>query len=432
MSGVLQACLANRGKKTKGKLLSKLLDSTICSICHDYMFVPMMTQCGHNYCYSCLTSWFDSNSTLELSCPQCRASISETPNLNSALQQWLDTLLDTLHRKEKDNKDFQVLHDAKNETESAYKSDKKNDNLFNGIFKTSAIGVVDEDDDGILRCSNCHWELEDDDEGMCPHCNSRIRSRMTTNGIPQRHTSEDEEDEEGSETSEGEIEDIAQSIQRYQAEVQNNIAQLENEDGSLIGDLRSRFPFLVRSTTPGDAKVYFPTYSMYADNDMTLNENERSRRTRLIQDLEAAGRGEGDISQFRHVTDRMNSSTAQGGYVGTDISEDDSLDDQDEDDVVIYSDDEEPHGGVVDLEAEDTDNSAQEQDYDSDYLEHYEEDGFVTGDSLDDGEGEQDYSEHGVDDKDAHNEHDMEEEDESEFRMPRRRYQVVLDGSEDE
>lgn len=428
MNGVLQTCLADRSKKTKGKLLSKLLDSMICSVCHDYMFVPMMTQCGHNYCYSCLTSWFDSNSTLELSCPQCRASISETPNINSTLQQWLYTLLETLYRKEKGNEDFKALQRAKNESENDYKSDKKNDNLFNGIFKTSAIGVVDEDDDGILRCSNCHWELEDDDEGMCPHCNSRIRSRMATNGIAQQHTSEDEEEEE--EEDEREIEDIAHSVQRYRAEVRDNIADLESESGSLIGDLETRFPFLIRSTAPGNAKVYFPTYSMYADNDMTLNENERSRRTRIIQSLEAAGRNLEDFSQLRH----MNSSTAQEGYVGTDISEDDSPDEQDEGDVVIDSEDEESHNAIVDLEAEDTDNSAQEQDYDSDYLEHYEDDGFVTGDSLDDGEGEQDYLEHGADDDRDDNEHEMEEEeeDESQFRMPRRRYQVVLDGSEDE
>ena len=43
-----------------------------CNICFDQASSPVVTKCGHLYCYKCLISWFDVN--YKLSCPVCKAN----------------------------------------------------------------------------------------------------------------------------------------------------------------------------------------------------------------------------------------------------------------------------------------------------------------------------------------------------------------------
>lgn len=423
MSSFLQHALLKGSEETKDKLLIKLLDSLICSVCHDYMFVPVMTQCGHNYCYDCLTSWFESNNN-ELSCPQCRASISETPGLNSVLQQWLGLLMDSL--EEKDGKGFQELLHSKESNEKSYKFDKNNDTLFNGIFKTSAIGVVDEDDDGILRCSNCHWELEDDVGDICPHCNSRIRSRMPQS----RHGANEEEDEDdySEEDDEELVDELKLSLERYHSEVRRNVARLRgSQDITNTG-------FLVKDETEGGTPFYISSYSLYVGNDWTLHDAERGRRARLVQNLE------GGSASWTYNSADPASDHYEDGYEGTDISDDldapdeESLDD--EEDQPGYDD----HAGVVDLEAEVEDNSEEESrdsGHDSDFYEQNDE-GFVSGDSLDDEPVEEEPEQ--SDDLEVHADESQESSDESQRQRnsgtpssrKRKRFQVVIDSDEDE
>lgn len=424
MTSFLQHALLKGNEETKDKLLIKLLDSLICSICHDYMFVPVMTQCGHNYCYDCLTSWFESNNN-ELSCPQCRAGISETPGLNSVLQQWLGLLMDSL--EEKDGKGFQELLHTKESSQKSYKFDKNNDSLFNGIFKTSAVGVVDEDDDGILRCSNCHWELEDDVGDICPHCNSRIRSRMSQS----RHgaNEEDDEDDYSEEDDEELIDELKLSLERYHSEVKRNVARLRgSQDISNTG-------FLVKDETEGGTPFYFSSYSLYVGNDWTLHDAERGRRVRLVQNLE------GGSSRRTYNSADSASDHCEDGYEGTDISDDldapdeESLD-EDEDDQPGYDD----HSAIVDLEAEVEDNSGEESrdsGHDSDFYEQNDE-GFVSGDSLDDEALEEEPEQ--SDDLEVRAEESQELSDESQRQLQsetpssrkRKRFQVVIDSDEDE
>lgn len=428
MSSLLQHALLKRSEETKDKLLIKLLDSLICSVCHDYMFVPVMTQCGHNYCYDCLTSWFESNNN-ELSCPQCRASISETPSLNSALQQWLGQLIES--SKNDDGEAVRELLRGKESTEKRYKFDKSIDSLFNGIFKTSAIGVVDEDDDGILRCSNCHWELEDDVGDICPHCNSRIRSRMNQH---RRGANEDEdEDEDADDYSEEDDEELFDelklSLERYQSEVRRNVVKLQrNEDELNTG-------FLVKAETESGRPFYFSSYSLYVANDWTLHDAERARRARLVQDLE-----DGHLRRSQHSAGST-PGRFEDRYEGTDISDDDeaSYEAPYDDEEGERSGYDEP-AGIVDLEAEVEDNSENESEDSGRNSDYYEQndDGFVSGDSLDDEPVEQE-PEHSddlaefSDESQEHSESSQEGRgsDKSSSRK-RKRFQVVIDSDDEE
>ncbi|XP_030045189.1 E3 ubiquitin-protein ligase TRIM39-like [Microcaecilia unicolor] len=61
-----------------------LRDEVICSICLDYFTDPVMTDCGHNFCRSCITQIWEGRDT-DFPCPQCRA-MSPQRNLRSNRQ----------------------------------------------------------------------------------------------------------------------------------------------------------------------------------------------------------------------------------------------------------------------------------------------------------------------------------------------------------
>lgn len=58
----------------------------------------------------------------------------------------------------------------KRRMESHYQRDLEKDSLFNKLFKTNHVALIDEED-GVARCSNCNWEVEGN---VCHNCGARI------------------------------------------------------------------------------------------------------------------------------------------------------------------------------------------------------------------------------------------------------------------
>jgi len=48
-------------------------DAFVCNVCLDPVQDPVVTQCGHLYCWPCLFRWLKTNHT---TCPVCKASVS--------------------------------------------------------------------------------------------------------------------------------------------------------------------------------------------------------------------------------------------------------------------------------------------------------------------------------------------------------------------
>lgn len=173
-------------KKFQKLIVFNFLEASQCGICHEFLSVPMMISCGHNYCYRCLKNWFMTNATKELNCPNCRESVVHEPCLNLMVEQMLNSLFDVLKarkkkmfKEEKERADLDELLRERFDDSFYHKNDKNQGTFFDGIFKNSAVAIADADDDGIPRCSNCHWELEPEDmedENVCPHCHARIRN----------------------------------------------------------------------------------------------------------------------------------------------------------------------------------------------------------------------------------------------------------------
>ncbi|SCU99736.1 LAMI_0G00474g1_1 [Lachancea mirantina] len=150
------------------------------------MLVPVMTTCGHNYCYDCISSWLTSNNSSEFSCPQCRQPVQEAPVLNLALQYFVRLFVSEL-----DAKSASSLVEDQETALALFRDDQVCGNLFKGAFAGSAIAVVD-NDDGVARCSRCHWEVEGD---TCPHCDAKIRNNAETRSDEELNSDEYSEDE---------------------------------------------------------------------------------------------------------------------------------------------------------------------------------------------------------------------------------------------
>ncbi|XP_008103861.1 E3 ubiquitin-protein ligase TRIM7 [Anolis carolinensis] len=53
-----------------------------CSVCLEYFKDPVTLECGHNFCQSCVTQYWEKSDTQETSCPQCREKVQQR-NLKS-------------------------------------------------------------------------------------------------------------------------------------------------------------------------------------------------------------------------------------------------------------------------------------------------------------------------------------------------------------
>ena len=238
MNGLFHSVIPKKSTQDHLKIIGRVLDSSICTICHDYMFVPVMTSCGHNYCYECLSNWLNNNRTTlsELTCPQCRGVIKNEPVLNVMLQQMVDLMLEILSvGPEQNARELRTMKESRDISIAEYKADLCEETLYKNIFSNTAEAIIDEDDDGIARCGNCHWELEGP---VCPNCNAQIRNY--TDGAQ----NVDEIDPE--EYSEGELEDVERDLDNYRAESARRVHDLEaDEDRSLSDEMDHAWPCLL-------------------------------------------------------------------------------------------------------------------------------------------------------------------------------------------
>ncbi|OXB42624.1 hypothetical protein B1J92_I09988g [Nakaseomyces glabratus] len=386
MSDPLHTLVLHRSEKTKNKILSKLLDTTICSICHDYMFVPMTTECGHSYCYTCLKTWFSSDTNRGgLSCPECRAIVNRIPIVNTALQSWLNNTLDILGVKKNDDDRYKKLMSAQSAEVRTYQDDKKADDLFGNIFKSSAQAIADESDDGIIRCSNCLWELDvDEDTNECPNCSARIR-----NGIPRGNgTSESTREDlyNRDEYSEGEYEEIEDELRNTGVVIRNgsiepaHLPEGYEEDDFSYDDEDEDTP--ISGSRRQHAASRFSSANM------------RSRLS--LHDDEAEEEDDDDNDSGHSIAEQEEA----GDYDNEERDSDLDSFIADDDEVL----EEEPE------EVQEIRSSAEDDNHDSDFYEK-QPDSFVSGDSLDD---ESSAEEHGTSPK------------------RQKRFRIVLDESDDE
>lgn len=59
-----------------------LLDRLICLVCLDPLTDPVTTDCGHNFCMTCINEYWDQEDQRGVySCPECTVKFTPRPNL---------------------------------------------------------------------------------------------------------------------------------------------------------------------------------------------------------------------------------------------------------------------------------------------------------------------------------------------------------------
>lgn len=345
----IDTLIQNLGKNKNKKIVNNLLSQSQCHICHEILNIPMMVACGHNYCYMCLKSWFKTNETSSMGCPDCRKTVDTVPVFNLFLDHQLRFIFELVEEQIKSDKWDKFLSERKQD-EGVYKTDVEKDLLFANVFKNSTLSVIDMDDDGIPRCGNCHWELDpddiDEDDNVCPHCHFRIRNNITTGdsenvmGNSARTIANDIR-RHAEEYSEGEYEEIVDDIRRFSDSDLESDSDNENESNS--GRNRTR------TTLHDDEAIDEDEKDEHDEEDEEEEEND-SEMDDFIENDEGGEDSDDSDTSVRNQRKRKFA----------------VLDESDEEDMI--------HG------------NGNSSEHDSDFYEHNDDEGFVSGDSLDEGD----------------------------------------------
>lgn len=152
-----------------------------CKICDRLLYEPYALSCGHTYCYSCLSQWLVSNR--KKTCPDCRAVITQQPTPSYIIKELVlvfvsrSELLPDGETAEEHNK--LAKDEAKIVADDRANADPNTGGLFKGCFvrgRRRTMLPLHDPGDGVDRCPDCHWELED---GFCNHCGMRVDGSHT-------------------------------------------------------------------------------------------------------------------------------------------------------------------------------------------------------------------------------------------------------------
>ncbi|KAK9459867.1 uncharacterized protein V1516DRAFT_665380 [Lipomyces oligophaga] len=69
-----------------------IADHHECSMCMNLMFEPRVTECGHCFCYLCITSWLKKSNT----CPTCMGKLDKDPRRSIHMNQSVDLIFENL------------------------------------------------------------------------------------------------------------------------------------------------------------------------------------------------------------------------------------------------------------------------------------------------------------------------------------------------
>lgn len=156
------------------KHIEDMRNLSLCKICIKPFYEPFILGCGHTYCYSCLASWFGGaqGRRKNRNCPDCRAIVTVQPSPNYLLRDLVHMFIGRIELLPEDET-IEEHQQAKEEEAGLLAADRAGPGLFKGVFLRRphpiirlGHGVLDQEDN-VIRCPECHWELQD---GECLQC----------------------------------------------------------------------------------------------------------------------------------------------------------------------------------------------------------------------------------------------------------------------
>ncbi|RVX73993.1 hypothetical protein B0A52_02883 [Exophiala mesophila] len=158
------------------KHIEDMRNLSLCKICIKPFYEPFILACGHTYCYSCLASWFGGGHGRKRNknCPDCRAAVTVQPSPNYLLRDLSHMFVGRAELLPEDET-LEEHQTGKREEADLLAADRAGPGLFKGAFAVKSRvlrlggGILDAEDN-VVRCPECHWELE---EGHCGQCGFR-------------------------------------------------------------------------------------------------------------------------------------------------------------------------------------------------------------------------------------------------------------------
>lgn len=136
-----------------------------CSICHELMFQPfLIAECSHSFCYSCLCDWLNHHK----SCPTCRTKVKIRPVINYGLRDIVEPVYAASLLANADERS--MLAQQYTEANAKAERDHLHGPYFPALFRdeTRRTTRLVDMDDGVMRCAQCNWEVEEGD--TCAQC----------------------------------------------------------------------------------------------------------------------------------------------------------------------------------------------------------------------------------------------------------------------
>ncbi|KAH0477192.1 MAG: hypothetical protein KVP17_003035 [Porospora cf. gigantea B] len=110
-----------QGSNSSDKVLKALRDHLTCPVCQDWVLDSCSLDCGHIFCYTCITQWFQQK--MDYVCPACNQTAERGPTMCYAV----DGLLAQVHRLEEGMSDPQISDERAELVKRAAESQKRKD-----------------------------------------------------------------------------------------------------------------------------------------------------------------------------------------------------------------------------------------------------------------------------------------------------------------
>ncbi|KAJ3188270.1 E3 ubiquitin ligase [Gaertneriomyces sp. JEL0708] len=148
---------------TRTSRLAALESHLSCAICTTYFVCPFTLQCGHTFCYNCISAWFDNLQQNEkaLRCPTCRADIRLRPHRELVLDRLVEEYLGDLC----DPESVELMENVRTTRDAlgSMRDPPFHRHMPNNFGNEALLDA----EDGVTRCNRCNWEIYN---GQCQGC----------------------------------------------------------------------------------------------------------------------------------------------------------------------------------------------------------------------------------------------------------------------
>ncbi|XP_073712477.1 tripartite motif-containing protein 16-like [Misgurnus anguillicaudatus] len=288
-------------------------DQFICSICLDLLKDPVTIPCGHSYCMSCITDYWDQKRVY--SCPQCRQTFTTRPVKNTMLAEVMEILKTTKLQAARPDHCYAEAGDVKCDvcTERKHKAVKSclvclNSYCQNHLeqhekfFKGKKHNLIDAT--GRLQQMICpqHEKLleiycKTDQLCICYLC--MVGKHKNHNTIPAKEE-RTEKQKELKETQRKYQQRIQESQKKLQ-ELRDAVETHKRSAQTAVDDTERIFTQLIRSIERRRSEVT----QLIRDQEKTAVSEAEGLLKRLEQEIDDLRRRDAELEQLSHTDDHI-------------------------------------------------------------------------------------------------------------------------------